>query len=182
MNPIFLPVSDDTDPTLREDIFTVQVTGLMQHPQARQSLREETLTVCEAASVTEAVQRLKVIHLLGDWPIPETSSDPFKCIFFPLTVMIYDARDEKVLGGRCYDEIVWAQPVMLASEHLSLEKRQQQLCQSAVLEQGWQNTEAARVLWHQAYLLSLHVVSPGYQQCREVQDILRHGTTVSVNA
>ncbi|WFQ79595.1 hypothetical protein PXH59_18945 [Xenorhabdus sp. SF857] len=55
----------------------------MQHPQARQSLREETLTVCEAVSVTEAVQRLKVIHLLGDWPVPETLSHQAKCIFFP---------------------------------------------------------------------------------------------------
>ncbi|MBE8598180.1 hypothetical protein [Xenorhabdus sp. BG5] len=180
MNPIFLPAPDDTGPALREDIFTVQVTGLMQHPQMPQLLREDTLTVCEAASVTEAVQRLKVIHLLGDWPVPETLSHQAKCIFFPLTVMIYDARDEKVLGGRCYDEIVWAQPVTLASERLSLEKQQQQLCQSAVFEQGWQNTEAARVLWHKAHLLALHVVSSGYQQCREVQDILRHGTTVSI--
>ncbi|WP_338803376.1 hypothetical protein WDV76_14990 [Xenorhabdus griffiniae] len=182
MNPIFLPAPDNTGVELREDIFTVQVTGLMQHPQRPLSLREETLAVCEAASVTEAVQRLKVIHLLGDWPVPETLSHQTKGIFFPLTVMIYDARDEKVLGGRFYDEIVWAQPVTLASECLSLEKRQQQLCQSAALEQGWQNTQAAWVLWHEAHLLSLHVVSPGYQQCREVQAILRHGTTVSVNA
>ncbi|WP_255523196.1 hypothetical protein [Xenorhabdus sp. PB62.4] len=135
----------------------------------------------EAASVTEAVQRLKVIHLLGDWPEPETSSQPSAGIFFPLTVMIYDARDRKVLGGRFYDEIVWAQPVTLASERLSLEKQQQQLCQSAVLEQGWQNTQAARVLWHEAHLLSLHVVSPRYQQCREVQDILRHGRQAAFN-
>ncbi|KLU15815.1 MULTISPECIES: hypothetical protein [Xenorhabdus] len=180
MDPIFLPAPDDTGPACHEDIFTVQVTGLMQHPQARQSLREETLTVCEAVSVTEAVQRLKVIHLLGDWPVPETLSHQAKCIFFPLTVMIYDAQDEKVLGGRCYDEIVWAQPVTLVSERLSLEKQQQQLCQSAVLEQSWQNAQAARALWHEAHLLSLHVVSPCYQQCREVRDILRHGTTVSV--
>ncbi|MEQ1964294.1 hypothetical protein ABLB69_14235 [Xenorhabdus khoisanae] len=180
MNPIFLPAPDDTGPELREDIFTVQVTGLMQHPQMPQSLREETLTVCETASVTEAVQRLKVIHLLGDWPVPETLSHQTKGVFFPLTVMIYDAQDEKVLGGRFYDEIVWAQPVTLASERLSLEKQQQQLCQSAVLEQGWQNAPEARVLRHEAALLSLHVVSPRYQQCREVQDILRHGTTVSV--
>ncbi|MBE8598240.1 hypothetical protein [Xenorhabdus sp. BG5] len=180
MNPIFLPAPDDTGTVCHEELFTVQVTGLMQPPHARQSLWEETLTVCEAASVTEAVQRLKVIHLLGDWPVPETSSDPFKCIFFPLTVMIYDARDEKVLGGRCYDEIVWAQPVTRASERLSLEKQQQQLCQSAVLEQGWQNTKSARALWHKAHLLSLHGVSPSYQQCREVQDILRHGTAVSL--
>ncbi|WP_262947099.1 hypothetical protein [Xenorhabdus indica] len=180
MNPIFLPASDEAGTTFHEDIFTVQVTGLMQHPQARQSLREETLTVCEAASVTEAVQRLKVIHLLGDWPVPETLSHQTQGVFFPLTVMIYDAGDRKVLGGRFYDEIVWAQPVTRASERLSLEKRQQQLCQSAVLEQGWQNTQAARALWHKAHLLSLHAVSPCYQQCREVRDILRHGTTVSV--
>ncbi|WP_262947506.1 hypothetical protein [Xenorhabdus indica] len=180
MNPIFLPAPDDTGPELCEDLFTVQVTGLMQHPQIPQSLREDTLTVCEAASVTEAVQRLKVIHLLGDWPVPETLSHQTQGVFFPLTVMIYDAGDRKVLGGRFYDEIVWAQPVTLASERLSLEKRQQQLCQSAVLEQGWQNTQTARALWHEAHLLSLHGVSPCYQQCREVRDILRHGTTVSV--
>ncbi|MEQ1965261.1 hypothetical protein ABLB69_19400 [Xenorhabdus khoisanae] len=180
MNPIFLPAPDDTGTVSHEELFTVQVTGLMQHPQARQSLREETLTVCEAASVTEAVQRLKVIHLLGDWPVPKTLSHQTKGVFFPLTVMIYDAQDEKVLGGRFYDEIVWAQPVTRASERLSLEKRQQQLCQSAVLEQGWQNTPEARVLRHEAALLSLHVISPRYQQCREVQEILRHGTTVSI--
>ncbi len=28
MNSIFLPASDDTDPVLREELFTVQVTGL----------------------------------------------------------------------------------------------------------------------------------------------------------
>ncbi|PHM47661.1 hypothetical protein [Xenorhabdus miraniensis] len=181
MNPIFLPVPDNTEPALRENLFTMQVTGLMQHPQMPQSLREETLTVYEAASVTEAVQRLKVIHLLGDWPLPEMSPEQVTGIFFPLTVMIYDAQDRKVLGGRFYDEIVWAQPVTLASERLSLEKQQQQLCQSAVLEQSWQNTQAARALWHAAHLLSLHVVSPCYQQCREVQDILRHGRQSAFN-
>ncbi len=135
----------------------------MQHPERPQSLREETLTVCETASVTEAVQRLKVMHLLGDWPVPETPSGQCRRAFFPMTVMIYDIQDNKVLGGRFYDEIVWAQPVTLASERLSLEKQQQQLCQSVVLEQGWQNTQAARVLWHEAHLLSLHMVSPCHQ-------------------
>ncbi|CAM3953255.1 hypothetical protein [Xenorhabdus thuongxuanensis] len=180
MNPIFLPVPAETNPALREDIFTAQVTGLMQPPQMPPSLRAETLTVCEAFSVMEVVQRLKVIHLLGDWPVPETPSGQAACVFFPLTVMIYDAGDRKVLGGRFYDEIVWAQPVTLASERLSLEKRQQQLCQSAVFEQGWQNIPAARALWHEAHLLSLHGVSPRYHECREVQDILRHSTTVSI--
>ncbi|MEQ1975066.1 hypothetical protein [Xenorhabdus sp. SGI240] len=45
MNPIFLPAPDDTGTVSHEELFTVQVTGLMQHPQARQSLREETLPV-----------------------------------------------------------------------------------------------------------------------------------------
>ncbi|CDH26819.1 hypothetical protein [Xenorhabdus bovienii] len=179
MNPIFLPVPDDPGAACHEDLFTVQVTGLLSSPQARPSWRQETLTVCEAASVTEAVQRLKVIHLLGDWPVPETLSPQTPGVFFPQTVMIYDAQDRKVLGGRLADEIVWAQPVTLASARLSLAQRQQRLCQSAVLEQSWQNTQAARDLWQAAHLLSLHEVSPDYQQCREVQDILRHGTTVS---
>ncbi|PHM46900.1 hypothetical protein [Xenorhabdus miraniensis] len=180
MSSIFLPVPDKTEPALRE-IFTVQVTGLMQHPQTPQSLREKTVMVCEASSITEAVQRLKVIHLLGDWPLPKMSPEQVTGIFFPLTVMIYDAQDRKVLGGRFYDEIVWAQPVTVTSERLSLEKQQHQLCQSAVLEQGWQNTQAARALWHEAHLLSLHVVSPCYQQCSEVQDILRHGRQSAFN-
>ncbi|PHM28311.1 hypothetical protein Xbud_01713 [Xenorhabdus budapestensis] len=68
MNPIFLPAPDETDTALREELFTAQVTGLRQYPQTPQSLREKTLTVCEAPSITEAVQRLKVIYLLGDWP------------------------------------------------------------------------------------------------------------------
>ncbi|MCP9268239.1 hypothetical protein M5U04_09020 [Xenorhabdus sp. XENO-1] len=180
MNPIFLPAPESMTPASQEAIFTVQVTGLMQHPQRPQSLREETLTVCETDSVTEAVQRLKVIHLLGDWPVPKMSSAQCRRAFFPLTVMIYDAKDNKVLGGRFYDEIVWAQPVTVTSERLSLEQKQWRLCQSATFELSWQNAEAARVLWHEANLLSLHVVSSDYQQHHEVLDILRHGTTVSI--
>ncbi|SFN39790.1 hypothetical protein [Xenorhabdus japonica] len=180
MNPVFLPMPDNTVLASQEDIFTVQVTGLLQHPQRPQSLREETLTVCETDSVTEAVQRLKVIHFLGDWPVPEMPSTQCRRAFFPLTVMIYDAKDNKVLGGRFYDEIVWAQPVTVTSERLSLEQKQLRLCQLATFELSWQNAEAARVLWHEANLLSLHVVSPDYQHHHEVQDILRHGTTVSI--
>ncbi|MBE8597830.1 hypothetical protein [Xenorhabdus sp. BG5] len=180
MTPIFLPAPESTIPASQEDIFTVQVTGLMQHSQRAQSLQEEILTVCETASITEAVQRLKVIHLMGDWPVPAMPSGQFRRAFFPLTVMIYDTKDNKVLGGRFYDEIVWAQPVTVTSERLSLEQKQLRLCQSATFELSWQNAEAARVLWHEANLLSLHVVSPDYQQHHEVQDILRHGTTVSV--
>ncbi|CDH04801.1 conserved hypothetical protein [Xenorhabdus bovienii str. oregonense] len=180
MNPIFLPVPENSEPALREDIFTVQVTGLMQHPQRPQSLREAILAVCETSSVTEAVQRLKVIHLLGDWSVPEMPSGQFRRAFFPLTVTIYDAKDNKVLGGRFYDGIVWAQPVTVMSERLSLEQKQLHLCQSATFELSWQSAAAARVLWHEANLLSLHVVSPDYQHHHEVQDILRHSTTVSV--
>ncbi|PHM51238.1 hypothetical protein [Xenorhabdus sp. KK7.4] len=180
MNPIFLPAPESTTPASQEAIFIVQVTGLIQHPQRPQSLREETLTVCETDSVTEAVQRLKVIHLLGDWPVPEMPSAQCRRAFFPLTVMIYDAKDNKVLGGRFYDEIVWAQPITVTSERLSLVQKQQRLCQSATFELSWQNAGAARVLWHEANLLSLHVVSPRYQHHHEVQDILRHSTTLSV--
>ncbi|MDE9459035.1 hypothetical protein [Xenorhabdus bovienii] len=110
MNPIFLPAPDEAGITLREELFTAQVTGLRQHPKAPQSL----------------------------------------------------------------------QPVTLTSERLSLEQQQQRLCQAAMLEQSWQNTPAARALWHKAHLLSLHLVSSRYQQCSEVQDILRHGVSVSI--
>ncbi|WP_230585829.1 hypothetical protein [Xenorhabdus bovienii] len=79
--------------------------------------------------------------------------------------MIYDAQDNRVRGGRFYDEIAWAKSVMLASERLSLAQRQQQLCQSAVLEQSWQNTSAARALRYEVYLLSLHGVSSRYPLC-----------------
>lgn len=75
MNPIFLSAPDDTETVLREELFTVQVTGLRRHPKSPTSLREEILTVCEAPTITEAVQRLKVIHLLGDWPLPEMFSE-----------------------------------------------------------------------------------------------------------
>ncbi len=34
MNPIFLPVLDETDTALREELFTAQVTGLRQYPKA----------------------------------------------------------------------------------------------------------------------------------------------------
>ncbi|WP_426576205.1 hypothetical protein ACP179_16985 [Xenorhabdus stockiae] len=180
MNAIFLPVPENTAQVLPEDIFTVQVTGLMQHPHRPQSLQEEILTVCETASITEAVQRLKVIHLLGDWPIPEISSGQYRRAFFPLTVMIYDAKDNSVLGGRFYDEIVWAQPVTLTSERLSLERKQQQLCQAATVELSWQDPQAAHVLWQEANLLSLHMISPDYHYHHEVQDILRHSATVSI--
>ncbi|AYA39375.1 hypothetical protein HZS38_01510 [Xenorhabdus nematophila] len=180
MNPIFLPASDEADTALREELFTAQVTGLRQYPKAPQSLQPETLMMCEASTVTEVVQRLKVIHLLGDWPVPARLSAQVSGTFFPLTVMIFDAQDRKVLGGRFDEEIIWAQPVTLTSERLSLEQQQQRLCQAAMLEQSWQNTPAARALWHKAHLLSLHMVSSRYQQCHEVQDILRYGVSVSV--
>ncbi|WP_244922663.1 hypothetical protein [Xenorhabdus cabanillasii] len=96
--------------------------------------------------------------------------------------MVVDAQDRNVLGGRFGDEIVWAQPVTLTSERLSLERQQQRLCQAAMLEQSWQNAPAARALWHQAHLLSLHRVSSRCQQCNEVRDILRHGASVSIPA
>ncbi|WP_258086565.1 hypothetical protein [Xenorhabdus bovienii] len=67
---------------LREELFTVQVTDLRQHPKSPTLLREEILTVCEAPTITEAVQLLKVLHLLGDWPLPETFSHPVQCAFF----------------------------------------------------------------------------------------------------
>ncbi|MDE1484566.1 hypothetical protein KKJ13_19500, partial [Xenorhabdus bovienii] len=107
MNPIFLPAPDEAGTTLREELFTAQVTGLRQHPKAPQSLQPETLMVCEASTVTEVVQRLKVIHLLGDWPVPERLSAQVAGAFFPLTVMIFDAQDRKVLGGRFDEEIIW---------------------------------------------------------------------------
>ncbi|MBD2793967.1 hypothetical protein [Xenorhabdus szentirmaii] len=180
MNPLFLPAPDDADTALHEALFTAQVTGLRQHPKVSHSLLTDTLTIGEAATITEVVQRLKVIHILGDWPAPETLSGQYERAFFPLTVMIVDAQDRKVLGGRFDDEIVWAQPVTLTSERLSLKRQQQRLCQAAMLEQSWQNAPAARALWHQAHLLSLHRVSSRYQQCSEVQDILRHGVSVSI--
>ncbi|MDX8000005.1 hypothetical protein FE394_12530 [Xenorhabdus sp. Reich] len=180
MNPIFLPAPDDTSTAYHEERFTAQVTGLRQHPKALQSLQPETLMMCEAATVTEVVQRLKVIHLLGDWLVPARLSAQVSGIFFPLTVMIFDSQDRKVLGGRFDDGIIWAQPVTLTSERLSLEQQQQRLCQAAMLEQSWQNTPAARALWHKVHLLSLHGVSPDYQQCSEVRDILRYGVSVCV--
>ncbi|MBD2813427.1 hypothetical protein ID850_01320 [Xenorhabdus sp. Flor] len=180
MNPLFLPAPDDADTTLHEALFTAQVTGLRQHPKVPHSLLTDTLKIGEAATITEVVQRLKVIHILGDWPALETLSGQCERAFFPLTVMIVDAQDRNVLGGRFDDEIVWAQPVTLTSERLSLERQQQRLCQAAMLEQSWQNAPAARALWHQAHLLSLHRVSSRYQQCSEVRDILRHGASVSM--
>ncbi|WP_323866186.1 hypothetical protein [Xenorhabdus cabanillasii] len=93
--------------------------------------------------------------------------------------MIVDAQDRNVLGGRFGEVIVWAQPVTLTSERLSLERQQQGLCEEAMLEQSWQNPPAARALWHRAHLLSLHRVSSCYQQCHEVRDILRYGVSVS---
>ncbi|REF26489.1 hypothetical protein BDD26_1135 [Xenorhabdus cabanillasii] len=180
MNPIFLPAPDDAGTVLHEALFTAQVTGLRQHLTAPQSLLTETLMVCEAATMTEVVQRLKVIHLLGDWPVPAQLSGQRGGTFFPQTVMIVDAQDRNVLGGRFEEEIVWAQPATLTSERLSLERQQQRLCQAAMLEQSWQNTLAARALWHQAHLLSLHLVSSRYEQCGDVRDILRHGVSVSI--
>lgn len=180
MNPIFLPMPAHTEPATQEPLFTVQVTGLIQQAQQPQSLHEDILTVCEAASITEAVQRLKVIHWLGDWPVPETDPGESRCAFFPLTVMIYDAKDNKVLGGRFDDEIVWAQPVTVTSELLSLERRQQQLCHAATAELSWNDPQAARVLWQKANWLSLHIISPDYHCHHEVQDILRHNMTASV--
>ncbi len=81
-------------------------------------------------------------------------------------------------GGRFYDEIVWAKPVMLASERLSLAQRQQQqqLCQSAVLEQSWQNTPAARALRYKVYLLSLHGVSSRF--CRINRALARENDVI----
>ncbi|CDM88515.1 hypothetical protein [Xenorhabdus bovienii] len=180
MSPIFLPAPDDADTAVHEALFTAQVTGLRQHPTASQPLLTDTLTIGEASTITEVVQRLRVIHILGDWPALETLSGQCERAFFPLTVMIVDAQDRKVLGGRFDDEIVWAQPVTLTSERLSLKRQQQRLCQAAMLEQSWQNASAARALWHQAHLLSLHGVSSCYQQCHEVRDILRYGVSVSV--
>ncbi|MDC9606435.1 hypothetical protein [Xenorhabdus griffiniae] len=68
----------------------------------------------------------------------------------------------------------------MTSERLSLVQKQQRLCQSATFELSWQNAGAARVLWHEANLLSLHMISPDYQHHPEVRDILRHSTIVSV--
>ncbi|MBD2802950.1 hypothetical protein ID854_21500, partial [Xenorhabdus sp. M] len=104
MNPLFLPAPDDAGSVLHEALFIAQVTGLRQHPTASQLLLTDTLTIGEAATITEIVQRLKVIHLLGDWPALETLSGQCERAFFPLTVMIVDAQDRKVLGGRFDDE------------------------------------------------------------------------------
>ncbi|MEQ2024921.1 hypothetical protein ABLB84_03870 [Xenorhabdus szentirmaii] len=176
MNPIFLPVAEET-------VFTVQVTGLSEHPipaaETTPFLREETVSVCRADTITEAVQRLKVIHLLGDWPARENGQPHMLTPFVPQTVMMYDRHGRKVLGGHIDNEIVWAQPVTLASERQALEKQRQQLCQNAVFEQGWENYRMARVLWQKAHRLSLHLVSSHYQQCREVADILRHSASVA---
>ncbi|MBD2826948.1 hypothetical protein [Xenorhabdus szentirmaii] len=176
MNPIFLPVAEET-------AFSVQVTGLSEYPSPTTGetpfLREEIVSVCRAATITEAVQKLKIIHLLGDWPARESGQPDTLPPFIPQTVMIYDRQGRKVLGGHMDNEIVWAQPVTLASERQSLEKQRQQLCLNAVFEQGWENDRIARVLWQKAHRLSLHLVSSRYQQCCEVADILRHGASVT---
>ncbi|SFU55593.1 hypothetical protein SAMN05421784_11155 [Xenorhabdus koppenhoeferi] len=176
MDPIFLPVAEET-------AFTVQVTGLSEYPNPAAGealpLREETVSVCSAATITEAVQKLKVIHLLGDWPVRETGQPDTLPNFIPQTVMMYDRQGRKVLGGYCDSDIVWAQPVTLASERLSLEKQRQRLCNNAVFEQGWENYRTACVLWQKAHRLSLHLVSSRYQQCCEVADILRHSASVT---
>ncbi|MBD2786480.1 hypothetical protein ID858_16530 [Xenorhabdus sp. DI] len=174
MNPIFLPVPDDTGVASHHPVFTAQVTGLMDYPAPGTYQRERTLTVCAAPTITEAVQKLETLHLAGDWPVQDGGLSGF----IPQTVMIYDRHGRKVLGGRFDAGIVWAQPVTLASERLSLEKQRQRLCHAAVAEQGWENYPDARMLWQKAHLLSLHLVSSRYRQCSEVNDILRHGTAV----
>ncbi|MDC9595269.1 hypothetical protein, partial [Xenorhabdus sp. IM139775] len=118
--------------------------------------------------------KLETLHLAGDWPVPDGGLSGF----IPQTVMIYDRHGRKVLGGRFDAGIAWAQPVTLASERLSLEKQRQRLCHAAVAEQGWENYSDACMLWQKAQLLSLHLVSSRYRQCREVNDILRQGTCV----
>ncbi|WP_155271035.1 hypothetical protein [Xenorhabdus bovienii] len=177
--PDFLPIPDEAVVALREDVFTAQVTGLIDDtPQ-----QESTLTVCKASTITEAVQKLNAIHLAGDWPVREDATDtgqPKRALnFIPQTVMMYDRQGRKVLGGRFDTDIIWAQPVTLASERMSLEKQRQRLCREAVFEHGWENYRAARLLWQKAHLLSLHVVASRYQQCREVNDILLHSASVS---
>ncbi|WP_445496231.1 hypothetical protein [Photorhabdus sp. SF281] len=54
MNPIFLPIPNKTCAALREDVFTAQVTDLINDIYQRES----TLTVCKAPTITEAVQKL----------------------------------------------------------------------------------------------------------------------------
>ncbi|MDN8554971.1 hypothetical protein [Citrobacter werkmanii] len=189
----FLPTTYEPGVSLRYDIFnrqfTVEVTGRMYYPEDDPVYGtyscEETLTVCEAATINEAATRLLQLYESDNWPIRDENIDYYDANlghdcgpvdFYPYTVKIVDRHGRLVLGGnfRSGNGINWFPPVIDSQAIAELEMQRERLLSQAAYEHGWDNYETARALWREADYLSLHFAHKKYTSLSEVENLISH--------
>lgn len=187
----FLHTPYESGVSLREDIFnkqfTVNVTGIMIYPEydPRYGIyeQEETLIVCESATVSNAAARLLQIYESAHWPIRDTETDYYAADlghdcgpveFYPHTVKILNRHHELVLGGdfSSPEGINWFPPVTNAPSLARLKTQQQELFSLASTESAWDNYETARSLRRDAELLSLYFAHKKYAYLPEIKYLI----------
>ncbi|HAV1239741.1 TPA: hypothetical protein JGU28_004522 [Salmonella enterica] len=184
----FLHTPYEPGVSLREDIFnrqfSVEVTGRMTYPQDNPGYGtydcEETLTACEAATISDAVARLLQLYESDSWPIRDANTgyddDCGPVDFCPYMVKIFDRHHRLVMGGdfKSRKGINWFPPVTDGQAITELKIQQKRLLDQAAEESGWDNYETARSLWREADYLSLHLVHKKYASLPEAVQLTSH--------
>lgn len=200
MNKNFFRTPYEPGVSLRWDIyhrqFRVEVTGMFEYPEddlmCGTYKTQGTLIICETSTFTDAVNKLKIMYKANSWPFRDKDDDHYydsdlgrdmgPLNFYPMTVIIYDRHNRKVLGGVLSGGIVtWAHPVTKEAELYKMFKK---LRDEGSYEHGWNDYETARSLWHEAGLLLLHVVDSKYQLHSEINAsaLFSQDTIVSWNS
>ncbi|MDC9612890.1 hypothetical protein PSI19_03130 [Xenorhabdus khoisanae] len=195
----FLHTPYEPGVSLRWDIhhsqFKVEVMGMLEYPEDDPMYgtyqTEGTLSICETPTLTDAVNKLKVMYQEDNWPFrdeekdyydPDFGRDMGPRSFSPRTVIIYDRYNRKVLGGELSrGSVTWARPIKQEAEFISLDAKCKSLQEKGSYEHGWDNYDTARSLWYQADLLLLHVVDSKYLLHDEINNIFLQDASVSWN-
>ncbi|QTL39097.1 hypothetical protein ACNFJN_15665 [Xenorhabdus budapestensis] len=184
--------------SLRSDVFQSQFTVLVDgdaecpedDPNYGTYYSKKTLTVCKTSTLTDAVQKLKVLIEEDNWAFrdedvdyydPDFGRDMGPISFNPRRVTIYDRYNRRVLGGYITPKIIWARSVTRKDELVALEKERQRLRDESSYERGWDNYSTAQYLWTKADSLLLHVTDSKYLVHEEMDNILLQDTSVSWN-
>ncbi|MBD1226026.1 hypothetical protein [Xenorhabdus griffiniae] len=184
MSKKFLRTPYEPGVSLRWDIyhrqFRVEVTGMFEYPEDDSIYgtykNKGTLIICETSTFTDAVNKLKIMYKANSWPFrdkdedyyydPDLGRDMGPINFYPMTVIIYDRHNRKVLGGELLNGgITWAHPITNETELYKMHKK---FWDEGSGEHRWNDYETARQMWHKAGLLLLHVVDSKYQLHDEI--------------
>ncbi|MBC8946517.1 hypothetical protein [Xenorhabdus indica] len=196
--PSFLHTPYEAGVSLRSDVFQSQfivlVDGDAEYPEDDPNYgtyySEKILTVCKTSTLTDAVQKLKVLIEEDNWAFRDEDVDYYDTdfgrdmgpiSFNPRKVTIYDRYNRRVLGRYITPKIIWARSVTRKDELVALEKERQRLRDESAYERGCDNYNKAQYLWKKADSLLLHVTDSKFLVHEEMDNILLQDASVSWN-